>query len=345
MVLIILRAVFILITSGLSITLINSKAFYGKSEYAPMITFACIMTLALLVILVDVLFPRKRLQTITSVYFGLIVGFFLSYMVNIGLTPLYSSLTADTARAARIQNASYLVLTVIMCYVSISLLYQTRNDFRFIIPYVELSKELKGLLPYVLDVSVVIDGRILDLAATRIFDSPLILPQFVLQELQRMSESEDKTTRIRGQRGLDILTRLKKSADVELQINDHELPEFAGQTDEMKLVLLAKNTRAKIATSDASLNRVARLNGIVVLNMNDLANAMKPAYTAGEQFDVTIIKPGEEAMQGVGYLSDGTMVVVEGARHSIGKEIRVSVTSVLQTTAGRMIFGKVVGEG
>ena len=338
MTLIILRAAFILITSGLGIVLINSE-FMPKSDYGPFFTLAGMLTLALLVILVDILAPRKRLDAITAVYFGLLVGFFLAYMINIGLTPFFDVIAPKSAR--EIQSTSHLILTVFMCYISISLLMQTRNDFRFVIPYVEFRKELKGLSPYVLDKSVVIDGRILDIVATPVLDCPLILPQFVITELQEMTDSTDKTVRLRGQRGLDILNKLRKAPGVEFQLDSTEHPEFRDQTTEMKLVILAQKRQAKLATTDYSLNQIAKLNDIKVLNLNDLANAMKPVFVVGDQLEVPIQRTGEEPSQGVGFLPDGTMVVVEGGKNHIGKTLRIAVTSVLQTSAGRLIFGKI----
>ncbi|MDO4549857.1 MAG: TRAM domain-containing protein [Planctomycetia bacterium] len=339
--LIILRILFILVISGLSVAFINTNIFpesWGPST--PIFLFAGMITLAVCVILTDIFYKYKKLDVITSVYFGLIVGFFLSYMADIGLTPFYNTLTFANLNPQKFQDAMGLVITVIMCYVSISFLLQTRDNFRFIIPFVEFSKELKGQRPYILDTSVVIDGRISDLVATQMIETQLIMPQFIIQELQHIAASSDKIKRVQGQRGLDILNQLRKNPDVDLKIYDHYLPDFNGQPVEMQLVLLAKHLEAKLATNDYNLNKVARLNGVGVLNLNDLANALKPAFIPGEIIDIHIIKQGEEPGQGVGYLSDGTMVVVEAGRPFIGKNIQIMVTSVLQTSAGRMIFGK-----
>jgi len=233
-----------------------------------------------------------------------------------------------------------LLLGMLLCYICISLLIQTKDDFRFIIPYVEFSKEVKGLKPYVLDTSVVIDGRIADLVETNVLDNQLIMPRFVLTELQGVADSHDKLRRARGRRGLDILNRLRNNENIDLKIYDRELPEMDGQPVDMKLVLLAKHLEGKIVTGDYNLNKVARLHNVAVINLNDIANSLKPVFLPGESFAVRIVKPGEEIGQGVGYLDDGTMIVVEGGREHIGKEVKVNVTSVLQTSAGRMIFGK-----
>jgi uncharacterized protein YacL len=205
---------------------------------------------------------------------------------------------------------------------------------------VEFSKEVKGFKPFVLDTSVIIDGRIADLVETKIFDNQLIMPRCVLAELQAIADSSDRLKRGRGRRGLDILNRLRANKDVDFQMYDLELPEFAGQPVDMKLVLLAKHLEGKIITNDYNLNKVAQIHGVGVVNLNDLANALKPTFLPGEALDVRIVKPGEEPGQGVGYLDDGTMVVVEAGRDQIGRSVRVAVTSVLQTSAGRMVFGR-----
>src|SRR6185503_18304160 len=234
-----------------------------------------------------------------------------------------------------------LMIGMAVCYLCISLLIQTKDDFRFIIPYVEFSKEVKGLKPYILDTSVVIDGRIADLVETSVLDNQLIMPRFVLSELQGIADSADKLRRARGRRGLDILNRLRNNQNIDLKIVDRELPEMDGQPVDMKLVLLAKHMEGKIVTGDYNLNKVAKLHNVAVINLNDIANSLKPVFLPGESLAVRVMKPGEEIGQGIGYLDDGTMIVIEGGRDHIGKEVKINVTSVLQTSAGRMIFGKV----
>jgi uncharacterized protein YacL len=219
-------------------------------------------------------------------------------------------------------------------------LLQTKDDFRFIIPYVEFAKEVKGLKPYVLDTSVVIDGRIADVVETRVIDNQLIMPQFVIAELQNIADSGDKLRRNRGRRGLDILNKLRNDPKVDLVIYDRDLPEFAGQSVDQKLVLLAKSLEGKVVTNDYNLNKVAKLHNVGVINLNDIANSLKPVFLPGEAIEVRITKAGEEAGQGVGYLEDGTMVVIEGGRDHVGEEVSALVTSVLQTSAGRMVFGR-----
>ncbi len=190
----------------------------------------------------------------------------------------------------------------------------------------------------ILDTSVIIDGRIADIAETGFLDGLIVIPQFVLRELQLVADSADSLKRNRGRRGLDILQRLQKSANLQIQIVEDDFP--AVREVDLKLIELAKLYEGKIITNDFNLNKVAQLQGVEVLNINELANSLKPIVLPGETMKVFVLKEGKEYNQGVAYLDDGTMVVVDNARKMIGKTIDISVTSVLQTTAGKMIFGK-----
>jgi uncharacterized protein YacL len=188
----------------------------------------------------------------------------------------------------------------------------------------------------ILDTSVIIDGRVADICETGFLEGTLIIPQFVLRELQQIADSSDPIKRNRGRRGLDILQRIQRSVDVEVKVLEQDFPKI--RDVDSKLVALGKQLGAKILTNDFNLNKVAELQGVAVLNVNQLANAVKPVVLPGEQMNVHILKEGKEYGQGVAYLDDGTMVVVDSARKYVGKNVEVSVTSVLQTTAGRMIF-------
>jgi uncharacterized protein YacL len=190
----------------------------------------------------------------------------------------------------------------------------------------------------ILDTSVIIDGRISDVCETGFVEGTLVVPQFVLRELQLVADSSDSLKRNRGRRGLDVLQRLQKMSSVHVQIVEDDFPKVRGV--DMKLIELAKVLNAKIVTNDFNLNKVAQVQGVAVLNLNDLANSLKPVVLPGETMRVFILKEGKEHNQGIAYLDDGTMVVVDNARKMISKTIDIAVTSVLQTTAGRMIFGK-----
>ncbi|MHC4403289.1 MAG: PIN domain-containing protein [Planctomycetota bacterium] len=326
--------------TGLGVFITKSGVVPDTYPGAHVLVFFGMVLLALIVIAIDVAYPRKRLETISAVYFGLIIGLVLAYVTRLALTPLFPPLEEGDPYPLKVQGAAQLVLAAVFCYLCVSLLLQTRNDFRFVIPYVEFSKEVKGARPFVLDTSVVIDGRIADVVETYVFDSQLIMPRFAISELQAIADSSDRTRRSRGRRGLDILNRLRTNPDVDLEIFDRELPEFSDQPVDVKLVMLAKHLEGKLITNDYNLNKVARLHGVGVVNLNDLANALKPVFLPGEQVEVRLVKPGEEPGQGVGYLDDGTMVVVESGRDHVHQTVSISVTSVLQTSAGRMVFGR-----
>ena len=335
MALIILRVVFLIVAAGLAISIQKLNILPPDSPILSWAVFIGMILLAIGVIALDMAIRRKSLATISAVYFGLIVGLVLAVVGGWALAPLLQNVAGN-----RVQSAIELVLALVFCYSCVSLLLQTKDDFRFIIPYVEFAKEVKGSRPCILDTSVVIDGRIADVVETQVLDAQLIMPKFVISELQAIADSSDRLRRTRGRRGLDILNRLRANAEIELEIYDHDLPEFAGQPVDLKLIALAKHLQGKLITNDYNLNKVAQLQGVHVINLNDLANALKPVFLPGEHIEVRVVKSGEEPGQGVGYLEDGTMVVVEGGREHIGRSIAISVTSMLQTSAGRMVFGR-----
>jgi uncharacterized protein YacL len=195
----------------------------------------------------------------------------------------------------------------------------------------------------VLDTSVIIDGRIADIAEAGFIDGMLVVPEFVLRELQVVADSTDGSKRQRGRRGLDMLQRMQSNDKIQVQIVPDDFPSI--REVDLKLLELAKKWEAKVVTNDFNLNKVAHLHHVEVLNINDLANALKPVVLPGERMNVTILKEGKEFNQGVGYLDDGTMVVVDHARRLIGRNVAISVTSVLQTASGKMIFGKMEENG
>jgi uncharacterized protein YacL len=190
----------------------------------------------------------------------------------------------------------------------------------------------------ILDTSVIIDGRIADIAETGFLEGTLVIPAFVLRELQQVADSADSNKRNRGRRGLDILSRIQKNPDLHIRIAEEDFPQV--RDVDMKLLELAKHLHCKVVTNDFNLNKVAQIHGVEVLNINELANSLRPVVLPGEVMKVFILKEGKEHNQGIAYLDDGTMVVVDNARKMISKTIEISVTSVLQTTAGKMIFGR-----
>jgi uncharacterized protein YacL len=281
------------------------------------------------------LIPRKRIEVISAIYFGLLIGLMLSYLLTVALTPFLLE--------NRFKSYINLGILTVLCYICTSILLQTKDDFRFVVPYVEFSRDLKGMKPLILDTSAIIDGRLAELADTGVLDAQLVMPRFVLMELQNIADSSDKLRRVRGRRGLDILNRLRTSDSLDFMMYDRELPEFAGQPVDMKLVLLAKHLDGKLVTGDFNLNKVAKLHNVPVIDLNLIASALRPQFLPGEGFQIRVVKPGEGHDQGIGYLDDGTMVVVEGGRERLNQTVGVVVTSTLQTQAGRMIFTKFDG--
>lgn len=335
--LIILRLIFVFVAAGISVALINSDALPIEYTWLPWATFTGVMAIALAVIIIDMLVPRKQIAVVSSVYFGILIGLLLTYVISIALAPILES----NLVLSEMQNVIRMSLGMYLCYICISVLMQTQGDFRFIIPFVEFAREMKGLKPYILDTSVVIDGRIADVLETQIIDNPLIMPRFVLNELQAIADSSEKLRRTRGRRGLDILNRLQNDEHIDLRVDDRETLEMENQPVDMKLVIMAKDLQGKVVTGDYNLNKVAKLHDVEVINLNDLANSLKPVFLPGEEVEVRIVKAGEEADQGVGYLDDGTMIVIQGGRNHINENVQISVTSVLQTSAGRMVFGRI----
>jgi uncharacterized protein YacL len=333
----ILRGFFFIIVFGMAI---GALVDFQKTDPAlGFVAFGCILAAGILTIVLDVSIRNKQITTISAVYFGLLMGQLLGTLFFAALTPLADTYAHDYPV---LRSFLLLFLTVICSYFSVSTLLQTKDEFRFIIPYVEFSKQVKGGRPLVLDTSVIIDGRIADICDTRIIDNKLIVPRFVLQELQGIADSSDKLKRNRGRRGLDMLKRMQTNPKVELQMHESNLAELRDvhKVDE-RLVVMAKILGARVVTNDYNLNKIAQLQGVEVINLNEVANALKSVALPGELLTVRLVKPGDQLGQGVGYLDDGTMVVVEQGRTHIGQEVSITVTSVLQTPAGRMIFGRI----
>jgi uncharacterized protein YacL len=333
-----LRAAYIALLLGIAVYVTN--VFVEAEEWSNAVGVPLgILLFGGLVLFTDVREPAKQITTISAIYFGLLLGLLLGWLFSMALVPLLDS----AFNKPQVTQLGRVLLTLICCYVTISTLLQTKDEFRFIIPYVEFSKQVKGGRPLVLDTSVIIDGRIADVCDTRLIDTKLIVPRFVLQELQAVADSSDKLKRNRGRRGLDVLKRLQTNPKIDLEMHDANVPELRTgeriRVDE-RLVILAKAIGGRVVTNDFNLNKVAQLQGVDVINLNELANALKTVALPGELIQVRIVKPGDQIGQGVGYLEDGTMVVVEQGRALIGQEVPIVVTSVLQTPAGRMIFGR-----
>ncbi|RMF75631.1 MAG: PIN/TRAM domain-containing protein [Planctomycetota bacterium] len=339
----VLRGLFVILLAAVALTAVSEPG-PGADDlelqtYSVWFMLSAI-AVAVILIAIDVLLPRKSLAALSGAFLGLLVGMVVAYGLGLVLD-LVVETYGLAPRDSNVVDAIRLMLGIICTYLAISFVLQTKDDVRFVIPYVEFAKQSRGNRPLILDTSVIIDGRVADICETRIIDSELIIPRFVLQELQTIADSSDKLKRNRGRRGLDMLNKLQTNDKIDIRISDTRLPagEESGDVDQ-KLVALAKKIDGRIMTNDYNLNKIAQLRGVDVININDLANALKPVVLPGETVTVRIVKPGEEPGQGVGYLEDGTMVVAENSRDKINQEVTLAVTSVLQTSAGRMVFGR-----
>ena len=336
MLLLILRLTYIIVCSGAIGTYVSSTQVVRPRiiEDNPVTAFFLLLLISQAITLIDLFIPRKKIELISPIYFGLLVGALLSYLLIQALGPVMPT--------QEIRNGVVMLITLALPYFCISTLLQTKDDFRFVIPYVEFSKEVKGGRPLILDSSALIDGRIADIIDTQIIDSPMVVPQFVLHEVQDIADSNDKARRTRGRRGLEVLSKLQNHPSLDVRVHETKKDEFRGMTVDQRLVELAKQLNGRLVTNDFNLNKVAGVQGIPVINLNDVANALKPRFVPGDRLRIRIMKEGESHGQGVGYLDDGTMVVCENSAHLMGKDLDVIVTSMLQSSAGRMIFARQV---
>ena len=290
------------------------------------------IVLGLVVVLVDRLLKGFSLRAFSSATFGLLLGLFFGNLLLASDVLRYQSETTQWMARLIVYGAfGYLGMMLAM--------RSNRDEFSLIIPYVRFTRETTQHEPLILDTNVIIDGRIAELCATGFLSRALIVPRFILGELQTLADSRDLLKRERGRRGLEILNQLQRSRDVELTI--HESASVDGETGaDARLVRTAKLLQARLLTNDNALCQVARLQQVPALNLNDLARALRPVVVVGDEIELSLVKEGREQHQAVGYLADGTMIVVNHARPHLGKTTKVVVSSALQTTAGRLIFAE-----
>lgn len=282
------------------------------------------------IVLLDVFFKQYTVRNILSVIAGFALGLLTQRLFMMVLA--YANFPEDVDRNFGVATA------IVFSYLGIITILRGQDEFSLMIPFVHLDSKGPGEEMILLDTSVIIDGRIADIANTHFLSGKLILPRFVLKELQLIADSSDPLKRNRGRRGLDVLNAIQSNPNIQVKIHELDFPEF--NTVDAKLVKMGQVLQAKVFTNDYNLNKVAELQGVKVLNINDLANALKPVVMPGEEMEIKILKEGKEHEQGVAYLDDGTMVVVDNGKRRLGHTVKVTITSVLQTQAGRMIFAK-----
>ncbi len=311
-------------------TVVYSAAMIDPIEGHPLASALLGLGVALIIVGAE---ARLRDAAVTSTLGGL-----LGFAVGLWLAnTIVGALTWSNTSNTKVQFLHGLIV-VVLPFLGM-MLGARRGEWLEPAKLVSLFKDARPQKRYrILDTSVIIDGRVAEIVETGFLDGTLVVPQFVLKELQFVADSADPLKRNRGRRGLDILQRMQKMAGVEVLISDMDFPQV--KEVDMKLIEMARSLLGRIVTNDFNLNKVAQLRGVEVLNINELANVLKPVVLPGEAMSVFVLKEGKEYTQGVAYLDDGTMVVIDNARQRIGKNVDIIVTSVLQTTAGRMIFGK-----
>jgi len=293
--------------------------------------------LGLVVVVIDAVTPNKRLASIFGIYFGVCLGLVGAYAIGWVLNMIIDSWSLKGSTAELYLNLAKIAIGLILCYIAVSVVMTTKDDFRLVIPYVEFSKQNRGVRPLLLDTSAIVDGRILDLAESGVLDAPFVIIQPTVNELQKLSDSSDKGRRARGRRGLDMIARLQSSPKLSTVIED--APVDSLEVDRA-LVEVAKIRGYRLLTTDAGLAKVGEIAGVSAINLNRVAGSLRAQVIAGDRVEVELTRAGENPSQGVGHLPDGTMVVVEGGAERIGDVVAASVTNTLTTNAGRLIFAR-----
>jgi uncharacterized protein YacL len=288
----------------------------------------------LLVVLVDVQLRGFSLRGLSALAFGLALGGLVSWLI--GASPLFEGGPESILYPGRV------ILFIVCTYLGAVVALRGKDEFNFVIPYVRFVPHEVDVPLVIIDSSALIDGRIAKICATHFMGAALIIPRFILTDLQRIADSPDPARKARGRRGLDTLNALRAIRNIDLRIHESEVSNR--QELESKLVFLAQSMKAKLLTTDYNLARMVEFHGVVWLNLHALAKAVRPELTLGETIEVDLVKPGREEGQAVGYLEDGSMVVVTEARASIGKKVTVEVHSVLPSAGGKMVFAKLQGE-
>jgi uncharacterized protein YacL len=287
---------------------------------------------------IDAMTPNKRLASIFGVYLGICLGLVGTFAIGTLLDTIIQAWELDRTNAVLYVNLAKVSVGLILCYIAVSVVMTTKDDFRLVIPYVEFSKQNRGVRPMLLDTSAIIDGRILDLSESGALDAPFVVLQPVIDELQKLSDSADKGKRARGRRGLDMIAKLQASPRVAISIEEAQLD---GGNVDRGLVDVAKLRGYRVVTTDAGLGKIAEIAAVTSININRIAGALRAQALAGDRLEIELVREGENPTQGVGYLADGTMVVVEGGAGRMGETVSTVVTNTLTTSAGRLIFARV----
>ena len=303
-----------------------------------MAPFLTTIAVATVIVLLDLRTPRKQLSVVVAMYLAILAGLLAAVAIS-ALIDLIADAweLPETSMSLKYLTLLKLATGITLCYLAVSIVLTTRDDIRLVIPYVEFSRQIRGIRPMLLDTSVLIDGRFNAFCRSGFLDAPIQVPRFVIDELHRLSDSSDRLKRERGRRGLDNLRSLQETPDANVSIE--ELDAAEGMVDQ-ELIQLAQKEHLRLVSTDSNLLRVAEIRRIPTLSLHDLAMVMQGQVTPGDTLLLEIVRAGEGEDQGIAYLPDGTMVVVEHAADAIGQPVDVVVTNMLQTSAGRMVFAK-----
>ncbi|MEE2719555.1 MAG: PIN domain-containing protein [Planctomycetota bacterium] len=303
--------------------------------------FLATIAVATLIVLLDLKTPRKQLSVVVAMYLAVLAGLLAALAIS-ALIDLIADAwdLPETSMALKYLTLLKLATGITLCYLAVSLVLSTRDDIRLVIPYVEFSKQVRGIRPMLLDTSVLIDGRYNAFCQRGFLDAPAMVPRCVIDELHRLSDSSDRLKRERGRRGMSNLRSLQQLPEIRVSIEELDAKE--GMVDQALMDHAEKN-QLRLVTTDSNLLRVAEIRRISTLNLHDLSIVMQESATPGQQLSLEIIRAGEEADQGIAYLPDGTMVVIEGGGDAIGRVVEAVVTNTLQTSAGRMVFARIAG--
>jgi uncharacterized protein YacL len=318
------------------------RAGLAQQWWLPIVAAVILFAMALAV---DLFTPNKKISTIIGVVVGILAGLIATLALGFIMDLVVESWAIEPTAVKELKpavNSIKVIIGITLSYLGVSTVLQTQDDFRLLIPYVEFAKQLRGTRPMLLDTSALIDGRIADVAATGFLQAPVVVARFVISELQALADSSDAMKRAKGRRGLEIISKLQRLPKLDVSLDDTIVP---GKAVDQMLVELAREMPAVIVTADVGLARVAAIQSVPVLNLNDLANAVKMALVPGEPVTVKLMRQGEQAGQAVGYMPDGTMIVAEDGAGQIGQTVTMVVTSSLQTSAGRLIFARIGESG
>ncbi|MEM7166792.1 MAG: TRAM domain-containing protein [Planctomycetota bacterium] len=332
----VIRGIFLLICVGIGLSLLQ------RVDESAWIAIPVSVALGCVVVFVESMFSRSSLRTITAIVFGLLIGFAASALFSPVIEVIVLHASAGLEEATDSEELNFvlqLVCSTLFCYFGVTLLLQTQDRFQFIIPYVEFRPEVKGLRPILVDTSVVLEGHLAPLARAGFFESRLVVPSFVVAEIQRLADSSDARKRKLGTRGLSILHDLVADRFVEIvPFDGDERAPVDG-----RLLETARSEVGRVLTRDQRLADRADIEGVAVIFLPQVLQAIRPQYDVGDQFEVEVARRGEKDEQGVGYLADGTLVVIDGAANRVGQRLNVEVRQVVPTQAGRILFARSVG--